>query len=114
MADCGHGRFQRDGHPDVLFQDPVSGAVQIWYLGGAQGNMVMNAVTLTGSSSSRIAAVAEARPARAFPEVKGGDCQRAPAHNKEGVWPLGRPNYTPGLRLSQAPPTARPPITAAK
>jgi FG-GAP repeat len=37
----------------------VSGAAQVWYLGGAQGNVVTNAVTLVGSSSLRIVSVAD-------------------------------------------------------
>jgi len=28
------------GYPDVVWQDPVSGTTQIWYLGGVQGNVV--------------------------------------------------------------------------
>jgi hypothetical protein len=40
--------FDGDGHPDLVWQDPVTGASQAWLLGGAQGTTTMAAVTLTG------------------------------------------------------------------
>jgi uncharacterized repeat protein (TIGR01451 family) len=55
----GTGDFNLDGHPDVVWQDSVSGAAQVWYLGGAQGNIVVNAVNIAGSSAWRIASVGD-------------------------------------------------------
>jgi hypothetical protein len=51
--------FNQDGHPDVVWQDPVSGDSQIWYLGGSQGNIVTAAAQLTTQESWDIVAVAD-------------------------------------------------------
>jgi hypothetical protein len=37
------------GHPDVAWQDPVSGESQVWFLGGMQGITVLGASSM-GSS----------------------------------------------------------------
>ncbi len=51
--------FDGNGTPDVLWQDPVAGSVQIWYMGGAMGNEVMTAATLTGPNPWRIVSVGD-------------------------------------------------------
>ena len=39
----------------MLWQDPVSGTVQIWYLTGALGNELLTAVNLTASTWNLVA-----------------------------------------------------------
>jgi hypothetical protein len=51
--------FNKDGHPDVVWQDPTTGAAQVWYLGGAQGNTVNGAAILSGGNAWRIMSVAD-------------------------------------------------------
>jgi FG-GAP-like repeat len=55
----GTGDFDGDGHPDMLWQDPVSGIPQIWFLGGAQGNVLSSAVNLSGANPWQIVSVAD-------------------------------------------------------
>jgi hypothetical protein len=80
----GTGDFNGDGRPDVLWQDPVSGTTQIWYLNGALGNVVFSAVNLTGSNNWRIAAVSDFN-GDGHPEVVWQD----PVSGASQVWFLG-------------------------
>ena len=49
-ADC-----DGDGHPDLMWQDPLSGSSQVWFMGGAQGTTVTGAAGLSGPNKWRIA-----------------------------------------------------------
>jgi len=48
--------FNGDGHPDVVWQDPTSGASDIWLLGGDQGTTQLGTATLSGPNPWRIVA----------------------------------------------------------
>jgi hypothetical protein len=60
---AGMADFDGDGHPDVVWQDPLSGAAQVWFLTGARGatfNYVgAGGFGLSGPNAWRIAAVAD-------------------------------------------------------
>ncbi|MGO4880514.1 MAG: FG-GAP repeat domain-containing protein, partial [Bryobacteraceae bacterium] len=36
----GAADFDADGHPDLVWQNPSSGAAQIWYMGGATARRI--------------------------------------------------------------------------
>lgn len=46
--------FNGDGHPDLVWQDPVTGQSQAWLFGGVQGATRNGAVVLTGPTQLRI------------------------------------------------------------
>jgi hypothetical protein len=49
------GDFNQDGRVDLMWQDPVSGASQAWFMGGPQGNQILDAVAVGGPNAWRIA-----------------------------------------------------------
>jgi hypothetical protein len=51
--------FDRDGHPDVVWQDPVTGSAQLWLMGGPGGNVITSAITLSAANTWRIMSVAD-------------------------------------------------------
>jgi hypothetical protein len=55
----GIGDFNGDGNPDVVWQDPVKGAVQVWYLGGSGGNVFSSAANITTNNPWRVVSVAD-------------------------------------------------------
>lgn len=93
----GFGDFNADGIPDAVWQDPVTGAVQIWYFGGGfERNTVMGAANVTASSSWRIAAIADLN-GDGRPDLIWQD----PATGTSQVWYMGGPQGA--TILSSAP-----------
>lgn len=76
--------FNQDGHPDLLWQDPVSGFAQIWYLGGPQGNTLLGAVNLDKSNPWRIVGCADFN-GDGFPDVLWQD----PKSGTVQIWYMG-------------------------
>src|SRR6266567_2865876 len=46
---AGVGDFNGDGTPDLVFQNPLTGESQIWFMGGAGGSTVTGAAGLSGA-----------------------------------------------------------------
>jgi len=49
------GDFNLDGHPDLVWQYPVSGAGQVWLMTGAQGTTLAGTAVLSAPNPWRIA-----------------------------------------------------------
>jgi hypothetical protein len=71
--------FNGDGQPDVVWQDPVSGAAQVWYLSGPSGNVISSAADITTSNPWRLAAMADynldGHPDLVWQDPKSGESQ---------------------------------------
>ncbi len=50
--------FDGDGIPDLVWQDPVSGHIQIWFMGGSNGASVVQAADV-GASTWKVMAAAD-------------------------------------------------------
>ena len=85
----GSGDFNGDGQPDLLWQDPVSGAVQVWFLSGPLGNVFAGAVDLAVSNPWRIVSVADFN-LDGHPDVVWQD----PVSGNSQVWFLNGPQGT--------------------
>jgi len=55
----GAADFDGDGHPDLIWQDPATGASEVWFMGGAQGTTVGGTAAISGSSTWRIVGAAD-------------------------------------------------------
>jgi histidinol dehydrogenase len=76
--------FNQDGHPDLLWQDPVSGFAQIWYLGGAQGITLLGAADLDTTNPWQIVGCADFN-GDGFPDVLWQD----PVSGTVQIWYMG-------------------------
>jgi hypothetical protein len=76
--------FNRDGHPDLLWQDPVSGFSQIWYMGGTQGVTLLGAATIDSANTWQIAGSADFN-GDGFPDVLWQD----PESGTVQIWYMG-------------------------
>ncbi len=47
--------LNQDGRVDVIWQDPVTGASQAWFMGGDKGNQIIDAASLGGPNPWKIA-----------------------------------------------------------
>jgi hypothetical protein len=79
--------FNADGHPDLVWQDEASGAAQIWIMGGPEGVTAQRTVSLTASSTWRVAGSADFN-ADGWMDVFWQD----PATGSVQIWILGFSN----------------------
>jgi hypothetical protein len=83
---AGVGDLDRDGYPDLIWQEDASRAPGVWYMGGADGSAVLSTKMLSGPTPGwKVVGVADlhldARPDLLWQE----DFTGAP-----GVWYMGR------------------------
>ena len=90
----GVGDFDGDGTPDVVWQDPVSGAVQVWFLGGPLGNQIVGAADITAKNPWKVVSVADFNQ-DGQPDILWQD----PVSGYAQIWYLGGPQ---GVQLLSA------------
>lgn len=56
---AGTADFNGDGRPDVIWQDPVTGSSQVWFLSGEVGTTRLGVATLSGPNAWQIAGAAD-------------------------------------------------------
>jgi FG-GAP-like repeat len=78
------GDFNRDGYQDLVWQDPVSGQAQIWYLGGTDGITLIGADNVTASNPWHIVGAGDFN-GDGYPDLVWQD----PANGATQVWYLG-------------------------
>ena len=78
--------FNGDGNPDVVWQDPVSGAVQVWFLGGSGGNELQSAANITTHNAWKVVSVADFNQ-DGHPDLLWQD----PTSGFSQIWYLGGP-----------------------
>ncbi len=90
--------FDGNGTPDLVWQDPVSGTVQVWYLGGAGGNQILGAANLAGSNSWRVVSIADfnrdGQPDLMWQDPVSGSTQIWYLGGTKGVTLIGAANVT--------------------
>jgi hypothetical protein len=79
--------FDGNGAPDLVWQDPVSGHIQVWFMGGSNGTTFLSAVNV-GSSSWKVVAAADMNQDR-NPDLLLQD----PVTGVVQVWYLGGSNH---------------------
>ena len=89
--------FNYSGNPDVVWQNPLTGAAQIWYLGGPQGATVTGAYDLTTSNPWRIVGIADFNM-DGTPDIVWQD----PVSGAVQLWLLQTPPNGTGLAVMQA------------
>ncbi|MGD0359298.1 MAG: SBBP repeat-containing protein [Bryobacteraceae bacterium] len=78
--------FDGNGTPDVVWQDPVSGAVQVWFLGGPGGNVLMGAANIVNKNPWKVVSIADFNQ-DGHPDLLWED----PTSGFSQVWYMGGP-----------------------
>jgi hypothetical protein len=84
--------FNGDGHPDLVWQDPVTGETQVWFLNGSQGTSILAAVALAPANPWRIVAVGDFNR-DGYPDLVWQD----PESGHAQIWYLGGPRVSRSL-----------------
>jgi hypothetical protein len=87
--------FNGDGIPDLIWQNPSTGAAQIWYMGGTNGATITSSASISSGNSWRIMGAADF-DADGHPDLVGQN----PSNGAAQIWYMNNATYLSAANIA--------------